>query len=79
VTVFDVAHTQRAVWQRRAAAELARILEAHRDLPVRIGLALAEHHEHTGAAVTYLSAKDHRNGVRGVLLADLLDDAGGHR
>jgi hypothetical protein len=109
VTVFDVAHAERAAWQRRAAAELARILEAHRDLPLmtwtvgaagsvlvgqvgtltrtgvrasfdawRVALALAEYHEHAGDAVTYLSAKDHRNSVRVVLLADLLDDAGGH-
>lgn len=109
MTVFEVAQAQRASWQRRAAAELAQILEAHRDLPLitwtvgaagavlvgqvsspigtrarasfdawRIALTLAEHHEYSGDAVTYLSAKDYRNGVRVVLLADLLDDAGGH-
>lgn len=44
----------------------------------RVALTLAEHHEHGGDAVTYLSAKDDRNSVRVVLLADLLDDAGGH-
>jgi hypothetical protein len=108
VTVFDVTHAQRAAWQRRAAAELARILEEQRDLPLitwtvgaagsvlvgrvgpltrigarvsfdawRVALALAEHHEHASNAVTYLSAKDHRNSVRVVLLADLPDETGG--
>ena len=42
----------------------------------RHALALAELHEHTGDAVAHLSAKDHHDGVRIVLLADLLDDAG---
>lgn len=106
--MFDITDAERAAWQRRAAAELVRILDAHWDLPLitwtvgaagsvllgrvstptglrarasfdawRQALALAEHREHTTAAVTYLSAKDHRNSVRIVLLADLLDDAGG--
>ncbi len=29
-----ISHGERALWQRRAAAELAAILDAHRDLPV---------------------------------------------
>jgi hypothetical protein len=108
VTILGISHAERAGWQRRAAAELARILDAHRDLPLitwtvgaagsvlvgqvistsgmraRVGfdawrhvLAMVDHHEHASDAVTYLSAKDHHNGVRIVLLADLLDDAGG--
>ena len=32
--LFPITHTERAGWQRRAAAELAAILDAHRDLPV---------------------------------------------
>lgn len=105
---FDITHAERAAWQRRAAAELVRILDTRRDLPLitwtvgkagsvlvgqadtlaglraratfdawRIALALNDHHEHQTDAVTYLSAKDHRNSVRVVLLAGLLDDAGG--
>jgi hypothetical protein len=34
VTLFEVTHADRTGWQRRAAAELAAILDAHRDLPV---------------------------------------------
>lgn len=34
MTLFDVTHGVRAGWQRRAVAELARILDAHRDLPM---------------------------------------------
>ncbi len=34
VTAFEITHAERAGWQRRAAAELARLLAAHRDLPV---------------------------------------------
>jgi hypothetical protein len=34
VTLSGITHAERAGWQRRAAAELARILDAHRDLPV---------------------------------------------
>jgi hypothetical protein len=33
VTVFEITHGQRVGWQRRAARELAAILDAHRDLP----------------------------------------------
>jgi hypothetical protein len=33
VTLFEITQGQRAGWQRRAAAELAAILDAHRDLP----------------------------------------------
>jgi hypothetical protein len=108
VTRFGITHAERAGWQRRAAAELGRILDAYRDLPLitwtvgpagsvlvgqvsppfgtrarasfdawRHALALAEHHQHTGDTVTYLSAKVHRNNVRVVLLADLFDDAEG--
>jgi hypothetical protein len=107
VTGFDFSHVERVAWQRRAAAELARILDAHRDLPLiawTVGAAgsvlvgqvvlsgprsrsifdawvgamdLPERHERTGDTATYLSGKDHRNGVRIVLLADLLDEAGG--
>lgn len=107
MTTFDITHAERAAWQRRAAAELARILDAYRDLPLitwtvgaagsvlvgqvsssmaarararfdawRHALALAEHHERISDTVTYLSAKDHRNSVRVVLLADLLDTGG---
>lgn len=32
--MFDVTHAQRAAWLRRAAAELARILDEHRGLPL---------------------------------------------
>lgn len=31
---FEITHTQRACWQRRAVARLAVILAAHADLPV---------------------------------------------
>ena len=31
---FGITQAERAGWQRRAAAELVRILDAHRDLPV---------------------------------------------
>jgi hypothetical protein len=34
VTIFEIAQGQRAAWQRRSVAELTRILDAHRDLPV---------------------------------------------
>lgn len=34
MTLFEITQTERAGWQRRAAAELASILDAHRDLPV---------------------------------------------
>jgi hypothetical protein len=34
VSRFDVTQEERAGWQRRAAAELLTILDAHRDLPV---------------------------------------------
>jgi len=34
VTGSWVSQAERALWQRRAAAELAAILDAHRDLPV---------------------------------------------
>jgi hypothetical protein len=34
VTRFAITHGERTGWQRRAAAELARILGDHRDLPV---------------------------------------------
>lgn len=34
MTLFAITHAERAGWQRRAAAELAAILHAHRDLPV---------------------------------------------
>jgi hypothetical protein len=34
VTPFEITHGQRAGWQRRAAGELAAILDAHRDLPI---------------------------------------------
>jgi hypothetical protein len=34
VTFFEITHAERAGWQRRAAAELAAILDTHRDLPV---------------------------------------------
>jgi hypothetical protein len=34
VTLFEITQGERASWQRRAAAELAAILDAHRDLPV---------------------------------------------
>jgi hypothetical protein len=33
VTLFEITHAQRVGWQRRAARELAAILDAHRDLP----------------------------------------------
>jgi hypothetical protein len=108
--MFHVTHADRAAWQRRSAAELVRILDVHRDLPLitwtvgvagsvlvgrvatleetptrtsfdswRVALALAEHHERSSDTMTYLSAKDDRNSVRIVLLADLSDEAGGHR
>jgi hypothetical protein len=34
VTLLEITHTERAGWKRRAAAELARILATHKDLPV---------------------------------------------
>jgi hypothetical protein len=34
VTLFEVTQAERAGWQRRAACELAAILDAHPDLPV---------------------------------------------
>lgn len=34
MTPFEITHGQRAGWQRRAAGELAAILDAHRDLPI---------------------------------------------
>jgi len=34
VTGFEISHAERAGWQRRAAKELAAILEVNRDLPV---------------------------------------------
>jgi len=34
VTTFEITPGERAAWQRRAASELAAILEVHRDLPV---------------------------------------------
>jgi hypothetical protein len=34
VTAYEITHADQAGWQRRAAAELARILAAHRGLPV---------------------------------------------
>jgi inactivated superfamily I helicase len=34
VTFFETTQVDRASWQRRAAAELAAILDTHRDLPV---------------------------------------------
>lgn len=40
MTGLEITHGQRAGWQRRAAAELAAILDAHRDLPI-IGWSLA--------------------------------------
>ena len=107
MTVFDATDAEPAGWQRRTAAELARILDAHRDLPLitwtvgavgsvlvgqvsspmgtrarisfnawRQALALVDHHEHASNAVTHLSAKDHRDGIRIMLLADLLNDPG---
>ncbi len=45
----------------------------------RHALALTECHEHTSDAVTYLSAKDHRDRARVVLLADLLGNMEGQR
>jgi hypothetical protein len=33
VTAYEITHADQAGWQRRAAAELARILATHRDLP----------------------------------------------
>ena len=32
-TIFEISQGERALWQRRAAAELGRILAAHPDLP----------------------------------------------
>jgi hypothetical protein len=34
VTRYEITSEQRAGWQRRAAAELVRILDTHRDLPL---------------------------------------------
>jgi hypothetical protein len=34
VTLSGITHGERSSWQRRATTELARILDAHRDLPV---------------------------------------------
>ena len=34
MSLFQISHAERASWQRRAAAELARILDAHQDLPL---------------------------------------------
>ena len=34
MTFFETTQGERASWQRRAAAELAAILDTHRDLPV---------------------------------------------
>lgn len=34
MTPFEITHAERAGWQRQAAAELAAILRAHRDLPM---------------------------------------------
>jgi hypothetical protein len=34
MSLFEISHGERAAWQRRAAAELARILAAHPDLPL---------------------------------------------
>jgi hypothetical protein len=34
VTGFQITHAERAGWQRRAAGELATILDTHRDLPI---------------------------------------------
>lgn len=34
MTSFEITQGERAAWQRRAAAELAAILDAHRDLPL---------------------------------------------
>jgi hypothetical protein len=34
VTGFEIIHAERAGWQRRAARELAAILDTHRDLPI---------------------------------------------
>jgi len=34
VTGFEITHAERAGWQRRAAGELAAILDTHRDLPI---------------------------------------------
>jgi hypothetical protein len=34
VTLFEITNVGRAGWQRRAVAELTRILDTHRDLPV---------------------------------------------
>jgi len=33
VSLFEITQAERNCWQRRAAAELTRILQAHRDLP----------------------------------------------
>lgn len=33
MTAFEITQAERAWWQRRAVAELASILDAHRDLP----------------------------------------------
>ena len=34
MTGFEITHAERAGWQRRAAGELAAILDTHRDLPI---------------------------------------------
>ena len=34
MTLFEITDAERSGWQRRAARELAAILDAHRDLPV---------------------------------------------
>ena len=34
MTTFEITPCERAAWQRRAARELAAILEVHRDLPI---------------------------------------------
>jgi hypothetical protein len=40
VTLFEITHAERVGWQRRAAHELAAILDAHPELPI-IGWTLA--------------------------------------
>ena len=34
MSLFEISHAERAGWQRHVVAELARILDTHRDLPV---------------------------------------------
>jgi len=34
VSLFEITHVERSGWQRRAAAELTRVLDTHRDLPL---------------------------------------------